>query len=571
MKKTFRGLTLAAALLTASGSANADENATVYDGDGPVTPVAFVGDMANHSEDAYFAENAAVAEQAAEAISQTSHVTRAAEELRHHERQLNSTAHQQKPAARQHIAQQMPMMQQPAAQQPQIIGQGVQYEPVSVQQLQPAGYQPAGYQPAGYQPAGYQPVGYQPVGYQPVGYQPVGYQPVGYQQCDTGCASACDAGCTGGCGPTCGLDSGCDSGCDSAYGGSSKSFASMFGLCTTDGWCRHEALLWFVENRESPALVTTAARGDLPIVGFPTTQTVFGDNIEGDMSVGYRLDIGRYVDDNIGIGARFWWLSENKDDYAAGGDGSLISIGRPYYNDDLNLNDAVVVALNGFVEGNVEAESSIDMLAAEAYARLNLSCSKSCQLDLVGGYSYFQVDDTLRITSTSQTSTSARTFSDLFETENRFNGGQVGLETIIKRGRWFARSLTKVHLGDMEQNVRIAGRSVEDFLTPNAPVIVSNSGMLTMGNQGEFERNVFTFVPEINFKLGYRFRDHVEMTVGYSFLYFDRVALAGVNVDPAIDPAFLNTNGPFPQRPAFDFNDTSLWAQGVDLGFAIAY
>ena len=232
------------------------------------------------------------------------------------------------------------------------------------------------------------------------------------------------------------------------------------------------------------------------------------------------------------------------------------------------MNDAVLVALDGFVDGNVAAESFIEMLGAEAYARLNFSCSKSCQLDFVGGYSYFQVDDTLRLTSTSVTTTSARTFGDLFETENRFNGGQVGFESIIKRGRWFARTLTKVHLGNMQQRVRIAGGSVEDF---GAVVVNSNSGLYTMGNQGDYQRDVFTFVPEINFKLGYRFRDHVEMTVGYSFLYFDRVALAGVNVDPTIDPTFLNTNGPFPERPQFDFNDTSLWAQGVDLGLTIAY
>ena len=92
-----------------------------------------------------------------------------------------------------------------------------------------------------------------------------------------------------------------------------------------------------------------------------------------------------------------------------------------------------------------------------------------------------------------------------------------------------------------------------------------------MGNQGDYQRDVLTFVPEMNLKLGYRFRDHVEMSVGYSLLYFDRVALAGINVDPTIDPNFFNSNGPFPLRPEFTFNDTSLWVQGVDLGLAITY
>ena len=270
MKKTFRGLTLAAALLTASGSATADENAKVYDGDGPVTPVAFVGDIPNHSEDAYFAENADAAEQASQAISQAGHTARAAHIQRQRpvaqqyarqntgQRRINPyPASGQQPM----LQQQVPIMQQTALQQP-MMGQGVQYAPISDQQMQVASP------------------------YVPVEYMQGGGGDVGYGGCDS-----------------CGYY-GCDSGCDSNCGGkkAAPDFASMFGLCTSDGWCRHEAILWFVENRESPPLVTTAAVGDLPVVGFPTTQTVFGDDIEGDLSVGYRADIGRYVSDNVGIG-----------------------------------------------------------------------------------------------------------------------------------------------------------------------------------------------------------------------------------------------------------------------------
>ena len=137
----------------------------------------------------------------------------------------------------------------------------------------------------------------------------------------------------------------------------------------------------------------------------------------------------------------------------------ISSIGRPFYNDELNINDALLAALAGNVDGSVTADSRIELLGAEAYARLNLSCNKNCQVDFIGGYSYFQVDDRLRITSTSESSTSARTFSDLFDTENRFNGGQVGFESIIKRGRWFARSLTKIHIGNMEQRSVSRGKA----------------------------------------------------------------------------------------------------------------
>ena len=85
------------------------------------------------------------------------------------------------------------------------------------------------------------------------------------------------------------------------------------------------------------------------------------------------------------------------------------------------------------------------------------------------------------------------------------------------------------------------------------------------------ERDEFTFIPELNFKMGYRFRDHVELTAGYTFLMFGDVALAGENVDRLVDGTTLNTPSPFPARPGFDFKDSSLWVQGVDLGLAITY
>lgn len=501
-------------MLTASGAATADNSVQAADGNGPVTPVAYIGDVPSSEEDAYFAEDA----ETAEAISQATHTERASYQ-RHQAPKRMAALPQQTQQSMQHQ-----LMYQPAPQQQTLVHQP--YAPVSVQQLRSGG----------------------------------AYQNVGYND---PCGSAC-------------CDSGCDSGCDSCGGGGcgcSMNMAGMMGLCDSDGWCRHELLLWFVETRELPPLVTVSEPRTLPIIGMGNTQTVFGGNAGGDLSVGYRADIGKYFGDNVGIGGRFWVLGESKDDIQLGGDGTDFSIGRPYYDNDRNRNDALLVALDpgvADIEGVVSAESKINILAAEAYARLNFSCSKNCQLDFIGGYSYFQVDDVLRISSTSETVTSSRTFSDVFDCENRFNGGQIGFESTIKRGRLMARALTKVHLGNMGQRVRIAGQSIEDFGPLVAPTF-ANSGLYTMGNQGDFQRDIFTFVPEMNLKLSYRAGNHVEVSAGYSLVYFDRVALAGVNVDPTLDPVFLNTNGPFPSRPAFTFEDDSLWIQGIDLGMAITY
>ncbi|QDT13002.1 hypothetical protein K239x_50170 [Planctomycetes bacterium K23_9] len=545
---TFRGVTLAALMLSASQTAFAEDKNN-YDGDGYVTPVAFVGDITSEAEDAYFAADAAEATRAQQ--RRTRRVATAAAVSQ-------PTQYAVQPAA-------------PAYNQVAQVGclGGCAGSGCGASNCDAPGCGLPG-------PA-------MSYGMAPSCDSMGGCDSIG---CGTmfsgGCNSpscGCDApssGCSvlgGGCSsPSCGCEMG--GGCDSMFGGCGSGgrrggggLAGALGLCSKDGWFRHEALLWFMQDRNSPALIAVSGPGVLPRE--PATTTIFGGDLNGGLSAGYRGDAGIYLSENVGVGGRFWILSQNEDSESVSGNGNDQSIGRPFYNSLLNIEDSLLVAFQNNFSGSVTGTSKLDMMAAEAYGRINLGCTKTCQLDLIGGYSYFSVDDELRVSSTSVQNTGrTRTYNDMFDTENTMHGGQLGFEAVVTNGRWFARSLTKVHLGDMKQKVTIAGSSTDSTPPFNSS---ANSGLLALGNQGTYEQSEFTFVPELNFKLGYRFRQHVEMSVGYSFLMFDSLALAGDQIDRSIDPSALNTNGPFGNRPSFTMNDTSLWVQGVDLGLAITF
>ena len=299
-------------------------------------------------------------------------------------------------------------------------------------------------------------------------------------------------------------------------------------------------------------------------------QVAFGDEIQGESSAGVRLDYGMWLSENFGLGGRVWILAESNDSYFASGDGSGMSIGRPFFNSNIGGDDALLVALDGVFTGAVAANSTLNIWAAEAYTRTRFSCTKSSRLEFIGGYSHFEIKDNLAISSTTVSNATARirSYNDLFQAKNRFDGGQVGFEMVMTRGRWMARSLTKVHLGNMRQDVRIAGYSTDQ--TPPAGVNVTSGGLLTRGNQGEYQRDVFAFAPEANFKLGYRFRKNVLLSVGYSFIYWDNVALTGDLIDPIVNGAELNTNS-FASHPEFKFKDSNLWVQGLDLGVVIDF
>ncbi len=598
---TFRGVTLAALMLSASQTAFAEDQDS-YVGDGYVTPVAFVGDISTEAEDAYFAADAAEARR-----------------LQQRRTRRNATADAAS-YQNQHVRPAYPLYEDPA-EVAQVGCQGgcsgsgcgasncdapsygvptpaYTYAPTQSYMPEPV-YNPApvynsggcasgGCASGGCASGGCASGGCDSGGCASGGCGSIGCGTIFGGGCGSpSCGSELLSGCSsmpsfvggGRCGSSCGCETG--GGCDSMGGCGQRGcklnggLASTLGLCGRDGWFRSEVLLWFLQDRNAPPLVGTSAAGVLPRL--PDANTVFGNDLAGGFSVGYRGDAGIYLTDNFGIGGRYWVLDTNDESVNLSGNGSDLSIGRPFFNTALNLEDSLLVASTASgstFAGSVSGRSALDMYAAEAYARLKLGGSQSAQIELIGGYSHFSVEDKLHISSTSVQNTGRiRSYHDQFDTKNKFHGGQIGFESVVSNGRWFARSLTKVHLGNMNERVRIQGYST-DRTAPFAG-ITTDRGLLAQDNQGTYEDDKFTFIPELNFKIGYRFRQHVEMSVGYSFLMFDSLALAGDQIDRGINPALLNTSinpsGPVASRPAFTMEDTSMWVQGVDLGLAITF
>ena len=405
--------------------------------------------------------------------------------------------------------------------------------------------------------------------------------------CDYACGGGCDTGCNVGCDMGCDLG-GCGSSCGSSCGPTGRmKIGRIFDKCDPDTWAQMEFLMWFTQDRDMPALVTTSQEGSLPVL--PPAQgpnpnnvvVAFGDGVAGELSAGFRGDYGKWVSDNVGIGGRFWILAKNNDSFFGSGTGVGNSIGRPFLNVDFGGEDAILVNRNGGAgetfAGSVGADNTIDVMGAEAYSRIRFSCAKNCRLDFIGGYTHFDVDDTLQIASESinianPATGRTRTFRDFFEVENDFNGGQLGFEMTMTRGCWMIRSLTKVHLGNMNQRYRVAGSS-SDFTPGGPPATITNGGMLAQGfASGDRERDVFAFAPEANFKVAYRFRKNVLLSVGYSFIYWDNVALTGDIVDRVItDGAFFAGPGQSIPRPQFVFDDSSFWVQGIDLGVVVDF
>ena len=465
MKKNFRGMTLAALLLSASTSAQADTNEYVHVSD---SSQAFVGDLADQAE-AYVGSD----------------LVSPVEPIR-------------------------------------------DYAPVTVGDLQPTGFFDGG-----------------------------------IKQNFTACSSCDSVTCDG-------------VGCDSIGGRKSKGLGKMMNLCCKDGWIRAEAMLMFMRERDSPPLITSNDPGTFPIL--PDATVEFGDDLDGGLSAGFRGDVGRYLTDRFGVGGRILWISDNGDDYSASGNQANPndrSIGRPYFfiplsNPGVAREDAEIVSQFGLFSGTASGEFETKFVMAEAYGRFTFCKNKLSRIELIGGYSFAAIDDMISVTSTTSDLTNqvlpSTKFSSTFDTENRFNGGQIGFESVVSRGCWTARALTKVHLGNMRQKVSISGYT-EDSLAGNV-VSRTNSSLLVGEDQGVEEQDEFTFIPELDFSIGYRFRNHVSFTAGYTFMYFDNVAMAGDQINRYRD----TTNLGAPVTPVgFEIVEGNHWVQGISLGASVDF
>lgn len=361
-------------------------------------------------------------------------------------------------------------------------------------------------------------------------------------------------------------------------------------------WITGESLLWFSDKLASPALVTTSDPGTLPLAGRPgvTSQLGGGDGIDFGLLPGYRVSGGFYLDPDqkIGIGSRGYGIFAASERYRNASDGTgganNPSIGIPFF--DLRPGNATnYVGDNAFLvayennlgqpvsSGAVDVRSDLEMFGGDGSLHLLLSRSAGIRMDMLGGYSYNELRNSISVASQSTNlftgdaivdGTQFQT-NDLFATKNVFHGGHLGVLSSVVRNRVSLSTLAKISFGSMQQSGAISGFTVQT--PPVGAASTFGAGILTQpSNIGTFSRNRFAYIPELGIKLGLRPRDNIEFNVGYTMMMWSSVVMAGDQIDNVVDARQLaGTN--VSNRPALPFRETAFWMQGVDLGVTLTY
>jgi hypothetical protein len=199
---------------------------------------------------------------------------------------------------------------------------------------------------------------------------------------------------------------------------------------------------------------------------------------------------------------------------------------------------------------------------------------ENVRVDLVGGYQFSRIEDDLSMHSrTVQVDPAGLlpvgtsfAFDDRFDVRNDFHGIPVGLMVEFERGPWVISTLGKIGLGAMHQSVSIRGSS-SSTLPGNDSTTYQGGLFAQPTNSGTHTRNEFAWVPELGFSVGYQFTPYCCVTLGYSMMYWSHVALAGDQVDRAVNGSqLLGGTLSGPAQPAASIHDSGYWVHGVQVG-----
>jgi len=397
----------------------------------------------------------------------------------------------------------------------------------------------------------------------------------------SGCSSCGDSGCSSCAGPM------------SSFGIDLCNPAGLGGrqLCIclpSHGWVSVDYLGWYQSGMNVPPLVTSSINGTSQAAAgvLPGASVLFGggsDTLSENMN-GIRVRVGLWsaTRPNAGAEGEYFGFGQQTESFDRNSTGNPI-LARPFYNNVTGLQDAQLVAFPGLLSGRVQVDATSQLNSAAVRFRHILCCSNSCdfstlacatvpaqsRFDATLGWRYMQLREGLNIredlTSLDSNNPGSFLIEDSFDAFNQFNGVELGVQWMGRRGYWSLETIMRVNFGNTKQSLTIDGSTRSP---QNGPV--NSGGLLAQPgrNIGVYDRNEFAMVPELGATIGYQLTQRMKVNFGYTFLYWSNVVRPGDQIDTTVNPNLFppaiaaNTFS----GPAFAVRETDYWVQGLSIG-----
>ncbi len=345
---------------------------------------------------------------------------------------------------------------------------------------------------------------------------------------------------------------------------------------------RAEYLMWW--TKDSPERVPLVTNG---LLSQPGTQLIMGgSDIDLGRHDGARLTLGYWLtDDHVwGVEASGFYLPtvKRRQTVSSSGAPGSVHLVVPFFDPTRNAEAFTDVSSAGEFSGTATQRLRSRLWGAEGSVVIGLANPGPWRVDLLGGIRYLNLSEGFSFQTSSPDLppgpvTVFRT-KDVFDADNDFYGGQIGLRGRYLWGRFTADATVKVAVGVMRQHIDIGGSLTTNVFSP--PIVQTFAGGIFAQptNIGSHGRNVIAVVPEAGVNVGFRLTDWASIVVGYSFLYASDVVRPGNQIDRVINPTqsqAISLNNPAPlagaARPSFRSQSSDFWAQGLNAGVAFNF
>lgn len=322
-------------------------------------------------------------------------------------------------------------------------------------------------------------------------------------------------------------------------------------------------MMWIKPSPLPPALAMTNATGTGGQVILGGSNTNYG-SFDGVFARG-----GVWINEQQTIGldlAGFITGTNSTQESVGSSPTGSPRIVRPFFNPNLGRfggPDAIVVSSPDQASGQLTVDTRAQISGGEINLLVNMARSKTGSLNLVAGFRYFDLDESLTITQQSTglgTNTipffgpnrvNSVVITDEFQTRNQFYGGQFGLDGERRMGVFWMGGGVDVGFGPVHQITEINGTTVGPTGAggPGGLLAVglTQPGNLPQGNLGRTTTNYFAVMCDANLMAGVQLGERFRAGIGYNFMYLSSVARPGrqiaANIDGRLIPVSPTYNG----------------------------
>lgn len=294
-------------------------------------------------------------------------------------------------------------------------------------------------------------------------------------------------------------------------------------------WASAELLIGRTRGPSVAPVVTTGpvAAGALAgSVGVPGTVSLFGGKrLLDDWRTGLRVEAGAWLDPQhrLGVGARLYSLFSASERFRAVPNGAVvINVPQTVSAGGARVQVPAFVGFPGLTTGRVGASVQTTFAGGDLNLRVAAAGNDRGRVELLAGYRQLYLADDLAVNFAVAPVAGgpagvSLAGADAVRTRNSFYGPQLGLLAATGGDRVWAEGHAAAALG--------VTASAFDFARTRDAGVALAPLPLTRANVSD-RLSYFGAVAEGGARLNWRAAEHVRLTAGYSFLYWNEVRRA---------------------------------------------